>query len=787
MARLEVMDVGSPSRARRGRNRRLRFSGCSMGEAGFETSSSKRDENTAAISQTDFDAFARDVAARVIQHYYRERLAERRRLRDIQIIDNDDNTGGDGGELRGRATYEFLPTLKADVKTFASSGGSSASGRYMDVAESIDHERVFESSLGSDMHEGRTEDADPRPGQNKLQSIIAFLDEVEDSTDQQRQRQNGSSSPSSANTPTRRGALASHRAGKDVKDTDVNGGDGMRDNSVGVGADVVLKENNGRGSAVHVRQSTSEAAGTSRRESLVRGVKSKMEALKADLETARTRITALERDRELLTGAAATQREEMEREAATRMDALKVENEAAIRRHLDFIDRLLADKDELSRALAQSATESKAIETRNEEKLKALQRDWSRELATQRDAWQRGEKARRDEWARSKTKEIKEMTVRGLEPEIQRLMQRHRSDVADLEARHHAAMKQRQDEASLQHESYIRALRERMLHERQDELEAERMKGAARMREMSDAHDAALARQRSAFAEKDHERTESHERAVRLLCEGHTEEIEKMRIGYKSRLTKKETEARDMAEAVEAEMRKTLDMERASLEEKLAARMQAQLAEAEKALVAEYTAKATEEVAAVVAQLEEDSMGTKLNFDKRIAQKEADLSRKYEHMLLAATEKERRLQERYDACRSELVSSEGRCGETTLRIAEYERQLDDSRRRCEEAERSAEDADDASASLRSQLDAMQAMLAEREASDSGFAREAELRIESLSSEVARLRAVGEAHEARHRLDMEEVDSRVRKLVAQKDDVIAKLQAQLEELETSLDE
>ena len=47
--------------------------------------------------------------------------------------------------------------------------------------------------------------------------------------------------------------------------------------------------------------------------------------------------------------------------------------------------------------------------------------------------WGAAEKARRDQWVADKTKEIKEATVRGLEPDIQRLVARHRDETRKLE------------------------------------------------------------------------------------------------------------------------------------------------------------------------------------------------------------------------------------------------------------------------------------------------------------------------------------------------------------------
>ena len=39
------------------------------------------------------------------------------------------------------------------------------------------------------------------------------------------------------------------------------------------------------------------------------------------------------------------------------------------------------------------------------------------------------EKIKRDSWAEEKTREVKELTIKGLEPEIQRLMAKHKADL----------------------------------------------------------------------------------------------------------------------------------------------------------------------------------------------------------------------------------------------------------------------------------------------------------------------------------------------------------------------
>lgn len=51
-----------------------------------------------------------------------------------------------------------------------------------------------------------------------------------------------------------------------------------------------------------------------------------------------------------------------------------------------------------------------------------------------------GEVARRDRWISRKTEEVRERTVKGLEPEIQRIIDQHKSDVDALEAQQHVSV-----------------------------------------------------------------------------------------------------------------------------------------------------------------------------------------------------------------------------------------------------------------------------------------------------------------------------------------------------------
>jgi hypothetical protein len=101
-------------------------------------------------------------------------------------------------------------------------------------------------------------------------------------------------------------------------------------------------------------------------------------------------------------------------------------------------------------------------EERHERMLSKLKDGWAAELRRQKEAWAAGERSKRDAWVAAKTQEVKELTVKGLEGEVQKLLSRHK---ADLEAARRAAAEDTQravDMVATQHELALRQLRDKM-------------------------------------------------------------------------------------------------------------------------------------------------------------------------------------------------------------------------------------------------------------------------------------------------------------------------------------
>ncbi|KAG9473488.1 hypothetical protein GDO78_004014 [Eleutherodactylus coqui] len=87
------------------------------------------------------------------------------------------------------------------------------------------------------------------------------------------------------------------------------------------------------------------------------------------------------------------------------------------------------------------------------------------------------EKVRRDKWIDEKTKKIKEITVKGLEPEIQRLISKHKQEIRKLKALHEAELLQSDERAA---QRYVR-----QAEELRQNLEREKEEGSQRERELA--------------------------------------------------------------------------------------------------------------------------------------------------------------------------------------------------------------------------------------------------------------------------------------------------------------
>lgn len=161
-----------------------------------------------------------------------------------------------------------------------------------------------------------------------------------------------------------------------------------------------------------------------------------------------------------------------------------------------FIEKLVADKEARLKQIAELNKKNKDIEAKYNKMIEEIKEKNFKDLKKNKDAWMASEKLRRENWIKEKTREIKEITAKGLEPEITRIMmvrsiQDHKNVVDRLKEEYAKELKearnQVEEEVARRLVTYNqRAQREQLLQDKEGALELERNHLNRRMQELID-------------------------------------------------------------------------------------------------------------------------------------------------------------------------------------------------------------------------------------------------------------------------------------------------------------
>ncbi|KAM9281409.1 centrosomal protein of 131 kDa isoform 2-T2 [Morus bassanus] len=406
----------------------------------------------------------------------------------------------------------------------------------------------------------------------KLQSIISFLDEMEKS-EQER--------PKSAASATQREGLLSEEE------------------------------------LAHLEQASAVAT----------EVTSSIMRLKLEVEEKKRAIsllqTALAQQRELTVRHV----KQTEKELGHQLRLQREQYEAAIQRHLAFIDQEI-------------------------KKLKELM------TAT--------EKLRREKWIDEKTKKIKEITVKGLEPEIQKLIAKHRQDIRKLKMLHEAELLQSDERAAQRYGRQAEELRDLLEREKEEQSQRERELARQRCEQQLEQEEQALQQQRRRlYAEVAEEKERLSQQAARQRAEA--EELRQQLEASSSAVTRalkeeyaKEKEEQERRHQAEVKVLKDrLEIDKQAWEANYMKKEEAWLLSRERELREEVRKERDKEIELVIQRLEADMSSAKEECERAAENRIKRIRDKYEVELQELERSERKLQERCNELKGRLAELEG--------------------------------------------------------------------------------------------------------------------------------
>ncbi|NXX18346.1 CP131 protein, partial [Podargus strigoides] len=445
----------------------------------------------------------------------------------------------------------------------------------------------------------------------KLQSIISFLDEMEKS-EQER--------PRSAASATQREGLLSEEE------------------------------------LAHLEQASAVAT----------EVTSSIMRLKLEVEEKKQALgllqTALAQQRELTVRHV----KQTEKELGHQLRLQKEQYEAAIQRHLAFIDQLIDDKKVLSEKCEAVVAELKQVDQKYGKKITQIQEQHELEIKKLKELMSATEKIRREKWIDEKTKKIKEITVKGLEPEIQKLIAKHRQDIRKLKMLHEAELLQSDERAAQRYGRQAEELRGLLEREKEEQSQRERELARQRCEQQLEQEEQALQQQRRRlYAEVAEEKERLSQQAARQRAE--VEELRQQLEASSSALARalkeehaKEKEEQERRHQAEVKVLKDrLEMEKQAWEANYMKKEEAWLLSRERELREELRKERDKEIELVIERLEADMSSAKEECERAAENRIKRIRDKYEVELQELERSERRLQERCNELKGRLGELEG--------------------------------------------------------------------------------------------------------------------------------
>ncbi|XP_049419203.1 centrosomal protein of 131 kDa isoform X3 [Epinephelus fuscoguttatus] len=440
--------------------------------------------------------------------------------------------------------------------------------------------------------------------------------------------------------------------------------------------------------------SEEELAGVEQASATAAEVTGSMMRIKLELEEKKRTVNMLQ-------AALAQQREltvrhvkETEKELSRNFQLQKEQYEATIQRHLTFIDQLINDKKALSERCEGVVGELKQVDQKYTKKIAHMQEQhemvWQilgplcEEIKKLKELMSATEKIRREKWIDEKTKKIKEITVKGLEPEIQKLISKHKQELKKLRTLHEAELLQADERAAQRYVRQCEELRQQLEREKDEQCQKERELAKQRYEKQLQEEELSLQQQRRRLYK---EVADEKERLAQLAARQRAE-LEDLRrqLEENSSLagralreeldkTREEQERRHQVEMKSLQER--LDIEKQTWEENYKKKEEAWLLSRERELKEELRRERDKEIELAIWTLEEETSKDKEECERAADNRVKRVREKYETELRELERSERAAVEKQQELRKQQIEMEGELIRLQAALQQKEQETED--------------------------------------------------------------------------------------------------------------
>uniref|UniRef100_A0A8C2WX20 Centrosomal protein 131 n=1 Tax=Cyclopterus lumpus TaxID=8103 RepID=A0A8C2WX20_CYCLU len=376
---------------------------------------------------------------------------------------------------------------------------------------------------------------------------------------------------------------------------------------------------------------------------------------------------------------------ETEKELSRSFQLQKEQYEATIQRHLTFIDQLINDKKLLAERCEGVVGELKTVDQKYTKRIAQMQEQHDMEIKKLKELMSATEKIRREKWIDEKTKKIKEITVKGLEPEIQKLISKHKQELKKLRTLHEAELLQADDRVAQRYVRQCEELRLQLEREKEEQCHRERELAKQRWKQLQEEELALQQQRRRLYKEVADEKERLAQLAARQRAEledlrRQLEENSSLAGRALREELDKSREEQERRHQVEVKaLQERLDIEKQTWEENYKKKEEAWLLSRERQLKEELRRGRDKEIELAIWTLEEETSKDKEESDRAADNRVKRVREKYEAELQELERSERAAVEKQQALRRQQVEAEGELIRLQAALRQKEQQTEDTR------------------------------------------------------------------------------------------------------------
>ncbi|PAA93717.1 hypothetical protein BOX15_Mlig032023g27, partial [Macrostomum lignano] len=524
---------------------------------------------------------------------------------------------------------------------------------------------------------------------------------------------------------------------------------------------------------------------TPRAEAISKQLDAAMEAATSQVLSQQLALDEKNRTVESLQRALQQQREltvrhvrETERQLTKQLEMQRSEYEATVQRNYTLIDQLIDEKKVLQEKCESMLQELKTLRKQADDKLRHAEDRHAAELTRVKELHAAAEKLRREKWEAEKTKKIKELTVKGLEPEIQAMVARHKQEIQRLRAQHEADLLAADERAGQRYVRLTEELRDQLAQEKDAACAREREAARQRYESQLEAETQALEAQRKRmYAEVQEEKDRLADTAARQrqeldrlraeLADTHSRSADTMKSEFAQA---REEQDRRHEQEMRA-LREALAAEKQAFEQNLLKRQESTLVQRERELKEQLRRERDKEIELVLQRLEADTSSAKEEAERSAASRVARLKEKFAGEVAELERSERQALEKYNQIKARNLEVEGELERLKVLMKQKEVEIDDIRALYDKLNRERKQVSEV---VRQEFADRLVSVEEENKRLKAEASETRARC---AQDVERARAETQEAKRASEEEMEEIHRRVKEAIRKKEDVVNELRQQ----------